>query len=456
MDDEHFLERLERLDDPQVGDALALYYDPQLVRELLDYARARGTSERVAISIDHPREGPFIIVTQGGDFVTTLGRGMSPGALPVVPRGAWDAIRRESTRSREAWAAAREVGLGKARDVTRRFRTGGPRVSLQVMLGMRALGSLLEDTFIRSLRVDLARVAGEAESVKQRASWRRVDDGRFRELGMALWRASHLLVLIAASDVKKRGPEDRFIADMQTIRPSFLFGRIGLMGPLLRSIWAASKLGHVLFATYKAAFRSERIITGICESAAGVAAIGSRFSRYRGEAKKALTIAERVDEPRLETFRSQTGRFFRGLLDEDTDPAVVREMGRQMGEERWAAAVGDKHLRAAPGAFPAALALPALSSMSTTVVDDIDAQYYLAQVAPMLGCLDLEDFYWPEEVVDAIETPDLGDQVRPYFENLRTALTRTENQPVRAAERPGRNEPCSCGSGAKFKRCCGA
>lgn len=30
------------------------------------------------------------------------------------------------------------------------------------------------------------------------------------------------------------------------------------------------------------------------------------------------------------------------------------------------------------------------------------------------------------------------------------------NQPLRAAEAPGRNDPCSCGSGKKYKKCCGA
>ena len=29
-------------------------------------------------------------------------------------------------------------------------------------------------------------------------------------------------------------------------------------------------------------------------------------------------------------------------------------------------------------------------------------------------------------------------------------------QPVMAEEKIGRNEPCSCGSGKKFKKCCGA
>ena len=37
-----------------------------------------------------------------------------------------------------------------------------------------------------------------------------------------------------------------------------------------------------------------------------------------------------------------------------------------------------------------------------------------------------------------------------------TALGDWEEQTVRTATKDGRNEPCPCGSGAKFKRCCGA
>lgn len=34
----------------------------------------------------------------------------------------------------------------------------------------------------------------------------------------------------------------------------------------------------------------------------------------------------------------------------------------------------------------------------------------------------------------------------------RSKIDKTE--PIRAPKRPGRNDPCSCGSGQKFKRCC--
>jgi hypothetical protein len=50
MHDHHFLERLDRLDEPEVEEALALYYDAALVRDLLGYVTARGHADRVARS----------------------------------------------------------------------------------------------------------------------------------------------------------------------------------------------------------------------------------------------------------------------------------------------------------------------------------------------------------------------------------------------------------------------
>jgi preprotein translocase subunit SecA len=32
----------------------------------------------------------------------------------------------------------------------------------------------------------------------------------------------------------------------------------------------------------------------------------------------------------------------------------------------------------------------------------------------------------------------------------------TGKQPVIASKKPGRNDPCSCGSGKKYKKCCGS
>jgi uncharacterized protein len=36
-----------------------------------------------------------------------------------------------------------------------------------------------------------------------------------------------------------------------------------------------------------------------------------------------------------------------------------------------------------------------------------------------------------------------------------TAPANLPGMPHRAGRRPGRNDPCSCGSGRKYKQCCG-
>lgn len=45
--------------------------------------------------------------------------------------------------------------------------------------------------------------------------------------------------------------------------------------------------------------------------------------------------------------------------------------------------------------------------------------------------------------------------VADYWERLAQGLDPLPREPVRAAPKPGRNDPCSCGSGRKYKKCCG-
>lgn len=142
MDDEHFLSRLDRLDALEVEDALALYYDPALVRQLLAHAPERGHGDRGAISMADPREGPFIVVTQAGDFVSALARGMSVGTLPVVPRAVWHAARRDQELARDMFAKATELSRGKTRALRRELFGRGPWVSREVMNVMVSLGKL--------------------------------------------------------------------------------------------------------------------------------------------------------------------------------------------------------------------------------------------------------------------------------------------------------------------------
>jgi hypothetical protein len=89
----HFLTRLARINRAETELALSLYYDLPLVKTILllhapDFTDA---TKRVAISLDHPKEGPFIIVSCAGRFITCLARGMRVWQHPIVTRKQLDA-----------------------------------------------------------------------------------------------------------------------------------------------------------------------------------------------------------------------------------------------------------------------------------------------------------------------------------------------------------------------------
>jgi hypothetical protein len=49
----------------------------------------------------------------------------------------------------------------------------------------------------------------------------------------------------------------------------------------------------------------------------------------------------------------------------------------------------------------------------------------------------------------------LGDESPPLSKPARTAPLSSVRSPVRSGKKIGRNSPCPCGSGLKFKKCCG-
>ena len=81
---------------------------------VLHYARMREGEERVAISIDDPIEGPFLVVERNGFFVTCLGRGMKHD-LRVITREELDVHAGHIRLARERRELARaRVASGKA------------------------------------------------------------------------------------------------------------------------------------------------------------------------------------------------------------------------------------------------------------------------------------------------------------------------------------------------------
>jgi hypothetical protein len=73
---------------------------------------------------------------------------------------------------------------------------------------------------------------------------------------------------------------------------------------------------------------------------------------------------------------------------------------------------------------------------------------------PFVPILEAEDYYVPRSLIRGITVP--------WSRNLtldllaRPGKGKTRPKPVHVEAKPGRNDPCSCGSGKKYKKCHGA
>ena len=64
-----------------------------------------------------------------------------------------------------------------------------------------------------------------------------------------------------------------------------------------------------------------------------------------------------------------------------------------------------------------------------------------------------------EDVIKMLFNVHLETRIEPKQENVPTTTNRDENGVgktiTRKGEKVGRNDPCPCGSGLKYKKCCG-
>lgn len=62
----HFLSRLDRVSLPHSELALGFYNDVPLLQFILKSVRLPEGATRVAVSLNHPESGPFLVVTRDG------------------------------------------------------------------------------------------------------------------------------------------------------------------------------------------------------------------------------------------------------------------------------------------------------------------------------------------------------------------------------------------------------
>jgi hypothetical protein len=471
----HFLSRLDRVELPHVELALSLYRDDALLRFILQSACIPEGAERIAISLEHPEEGPFIVITRDGHFVTCLGAGMSPGELHVIPRGQLDGLAaklgvlRERIQACEALSGERG-GAGK---LLRRVYEAGDRLSREELRGIAAMQPLFRLEFLSFMLAandDLreARASFERELRRAKKLDRRHDE-RLTAYWKVFWALGHLTVLVAMDgrDVIESLPElmqPQFTRDATL---SWVSVRQGMFALAARGLWAAGRIGKVHLPAYKRRWAEASTFLTALDGAMGLAALGLRHTRLRAEVSKALASGpdEKGEGPLAEMVRI-LGQVALNVVEHATDEkerAALMRTQRGLGAD-FAVLIGSFAAQGSPYRFARAEDVPDDLAMCLAVnhpgdlVTNAHSSLYLASMLPWLSRASAEDLYLPAEYLSAVRMPfPPAERARAVLKAMQHVLI--EGPPrtyMPRPEGPTRNGPCPCGSGKKYKRCCGA
>lgn len=459
--DVHFLRRLQEVDASHVDTAMMLYKDPTLLHAVLQSLELPDGADRVALSLADPVRGPFVVVQRDGHFVTCLREGMIANDLPIVPRGRLDAVVTRIESLRERWQAAVALTGGKnvSGKLMQRLATAGQSLSREEFLAISAMQPLLLWDIYDLLGRTLDTLKRFRRQARRPAFMRHLDTKALDLYWFQRCLVSHLTVLFAmdCQDFLKAA----------ALSPEALFGRfiVELMGQNLLGLsviaaWAAGRLGKYVLPVLKQFHTRPPVPLLIWYTGPALLGIAARSASYRGEIAKVFERMPELD-PELDAEKRDAIRTAAELMRSalsyivyqgDPEGCFATEAGA-VYLSLSAHLPADSPLRyESSRAVPEELAIPAVATSER----DLDTGELLKTVviaSARIARVEASELYFPEAVLKQLIGPMKREDVRRIL--LSDAATIPVREPARAAPRPGRNDPCHCGSGNKFKRCCG-
>ena len=456
----HFLERLDRVTREQTEFALALYRDHEAVAYVLGYLNLAESAARVALAVDESPNGPVVVVTRDGKFVTCLGAGMRHDH-PLVPRRRLEALLAKVEEKR----ARRELVQRELRpdeeegDVLQRILTRGSRMSREDFLVVSAFEPLL------GLGPFLAMLDVGSEAVKARAlmsihASNAVANGATKKALERLyrmeWATAHLTLLSGAAD---RRALDDFLETTRHVRASagIPCSMQGGSTFFLRAAWMVARFGKAFIPTYKVAFAQAKDWMSVLDAGMGLAAIALRHASTAAEVKRAF---EGYDPPVRAPMTTDDARrnCARAMLEAIDNPEERMESTLKVGRH-FAVTYGEGLREGHPQRFKTMEEVPDDIARTAALAFDGDVfdgriQGFTVSTLPTAARAAAEDFYFPRDVVRAWFGAWQQDET---LARLKRWVPRDSKlTPARAEATPGRNDPCSCGSGRKWKKCHGA
>jgi hypothetical protein len=465
----HFLERLERVEREDLEFLLFLYRDHDALKYILGHVNLPEGAPRVALSVRDPKDGPFAIVTRDAKFVTCLGYGMRHNTF-VIPRPQIDALLAKVSEKRERHEIAmRDMGPEEEEgDLLQRTFIRGRRFAREDFQAVSAFEAML------GLTPFLVMVEIGSDLVPMRAA---LAHGAFKVQvkGTTIkplqkqddleWAVAHLMVLTGAAEHRNlEGLLD--IAKKTKASPTYFCTVQSGLTWTLRAAWAAARLGKAVLPVYKEALAAAGEWNQILDAAFGLAAIGIRHSALLAEVKGALAAIKAPEGIATELTKAKTpdllqiGRALAahmalaGIDQIDTAPDVIRNVGREFCVVYGASLPEGHPLRfEKPEDVPDELAKVAVLSFPSGAGDE-SSMNLMSAALPVAARAAPEDFYFPRDVMRAWFGPWSPDEQLERLKQYATA--HPKKGPVRTESKIGRNDPCTCGSGKKWKKCHGA
>ena len=460
----HFLSRLDRVSLPHVELALGLYNDVPLLQFILLSTRLPEGAPRVAISLDHPEEGPFLVVTREGRFVTCLGAGMSVDDLPIITRGQLDAIaaKRDDLRARIADAQRLAGPDGNVGKLLTRIGHAGPDLSREEIAAVIGLQPLYAFELIRHLfsaATDLLDAReGLLTQIRRSDRLKPQYHDALRAYWQTFWAVGHLSVLVGQDGPTMLARLPPQLADMlERASISWTAVRQGVMSLALKGTWAVARIGKPLLGGVKQRYRDAETLLQVLDSAMSLAALAQRHAKLQSEVQKAIASGPKgqiiVTPEQIEKINPALAF---AVECSDKARATSAKVLREVGAAEWITAT--RHLPpGAPMRFDRAEDVPEDLAMSYAVNIPYDllggpqALQITLMAIPWVARATPEQLYLPRAAIRATQKPWVPEHTLSLLRQQRDYYYK--HKPKRP-EGPSRQGPCPCGSGKKYKRCC--
>lgn len=470
----HFLERLERVEGQALDLALGLYRDPELLRWVFGRVGLGDHEGVVALPLNSGPKPPHVLATRAGRFVTCLGAGMDPGDVQVVRHAQLQLAMGEL----EAWREITATGEKRTIQVLEEWMTAGPLLAREDFEDLVVVATMETGAFSGAIHRMLVKIDRFKHSFRPRDY--RLTDERSREqlagYWHRLWAASHGSIVLTENYMRlaqiypeREGDFFKHERSLQLItEPALCL----LVGPLLRSVWCLGRLGRLVLPQLKE--NSRQVHFHGSHAAMGLQTMAMRHSGLRAEIEKhLLRLVPAEVRPQLTEPREHLAAYL-GALQAGGPHASCAAYALQMLAQPDLCA--DDSLVAAQ--YTALTFVKALSRTAPVEGEDeqdlVDAIFSLShsdllpkigrnlllvlEHIPHIARLPASKLFLPRHIVVRLER-ELSmkgiprDHVLGHLELIHARSGR--GVPIKVEAKPGRNDLCTCGSGKKYKACCG-